>query len=290
MKLTIRLITCLSVLLLATTVVAQADVTGTVYQTANVRSGPDTRFEIVGQLSEGDQVVIDGRDAQSRWLHILLPSGEGGWLPVFALVIDGDVQDVPIFVEDQSTPSPSSDVTVIAYGRVNVRSGPGIAFNIIGELDVSETADAIARSNEMNDWLMISLDNTEGATEGVTEGWVAYFTVRVQGDTETLPVLVPDNTGESLIPPSRLIRARFNVRLHALPALASGVTVTVPFDSEVTAIARTPSGDWLYVGFGDQTGWGAAQLFEISREEIQDLPLLDDDSELLPTPEATAES
>jgi uncharacterized protein YraI len=282
MKLTIRLITCLSVFLLATTVVAQADVTGTVYQTANVRSGPDTRFEIVGQLSEGDQVVIDGRDAQSRWLHVLLPGGEGGWLPVFALVIDGDVQDVPVFVDDQSTPSPASDVTVIAYGRVNVRSGPGIAFDIIGELDVSETADAIARSNPMNDWLMIRLDDTEG--------WVAYFTVRVQGDPESLPVLVPDNTGESLIPPSRLIRARFNVRLHDQPALASPVTITVPFDSEVTAIARTPSGDWLYVGFGDQTGWGAAQLFEISREEIQDLPLLDDDSELLPTPEATAES
>jgi hypothetical protein len=137
---------------------------------------------------------------------------------------------------------------------------------------------------------MIRLDETEGDTEGETEGWVAYFTVRVQGDPESLPVLVPDNTGESLIPPSRLIRARFNVRLHDQPALASPVTITVPFDSEVTAIARTPSGDWLYVGFGDQTGWGAAQLFEISREEIQDLPLLDDNSELLPTPEATAES
>jgi len=277
-----RLITCLSVFLLATTVVAQADVTGTVYQTTNVRSGPDTRFEIVGQLSEGDEVVIDGRDAQTRWLHVLLPGGEGGWLPVFALIISGAVEDVPVFVDDQSTPSPSSSVTVIAYGRVNVRSGPGIAFDIIGELDVSETADAIARNNEMNDWLMIRLDDTEG--------WVAYFTVRVQGDTESLPVLVPDNTGESLIPPSRLIRARFNVRLHDQPSLASPVTVTVPFDSEVTAIARTPSGAWLFVGYGDQTGWGAAQLFEISREEIQDLPLLDEDSELLPTPEATAES
>ena len=48
----------LSVFLLATTVVAQADVTGTVYQTTNVRSGPDTRFEIVGQLSEGDEVAF----------------------------------------------------------------------------------------------------------------------------------------------------------------------------------------------------------------------------------------
>ncbi len=275
----------LSLLLLAAAAAAQGEVIGTVYQTANVRSGPDTRFEIVGQLSQGDQVIIDGRDAQSRWFHVLLPDGEpagGGWLPVFALIITGEVEDVPIFVDEAATPSPTNEVRVISYGRVNVRNGPGIAYGIVGQLDVNERAEAIARSSEQNDWLMIQF--------GETEGWVAYFTVHVQGDTETLPVLVPDSSGDSLIPPSRLLRARFNVRMHDTPVINSPVTFTVSFDSEVTVIGRTPSGEWLFVGFGEQTGWGLAQLFEISREEIESLPIFDGEAEALPTPEVTAES
>jgi uncharacterized protein YraI len=246
-------------------VVAQGEVFGTVYQTANVRSGPDTRFEIVGQLSAGDRVQIDGRDADSRWLHILLSTGEVGWLPVFALVIEGELADVPVLDDAASTPEANASVSVISYGRVNVRGGPGMDYEIVGQLDVDESAEALARSSPNNDWLLIRLEEAEG--------WVAYFTVNVQGDPSALPVLVPDSSGESLIPPSRLIRARFNVRLHDAPALASPVSVIVPFDSEVTALGRNAAGDWLFVGFDDDTGWGVAQLFAISRDEIAELPL-----------------
>jgi hypothetical protein len=41
----------------------------------------------------------------------------------------------------------------------------------------------------------------------------------------------------------------------------------------VTALGRSAGGDWLFVGFDDDTGWGVAQLFEISRDEIQQLPV-----------------
>lgn len=259
-------LTILVFALATATVVAQSDVIGTVYQTANVRSGPDTRFEIVGQLSAGDQVQIDGRDADSRWLHILLPTGEVGWLPVFALVIEGDLEDVPVFDDDaEGTPAPDDIVSVVSYGRVNVRSGPGTDYEIVGQLDVDDSAEVLARSNADNDWLLIVLDETQG--------WVAYFTVNVQGDPRGLPVLVPDSGGDSLIPPSRLIRARFNVRLHDAPGLSAPTLVVVPFGSEVTAIGRNTNGDWLFVGFADDTGWGVTQLFEISRQDVQDLPV-----------------
>lgn len=281
------MISLLVVLSSAAVASAQGDITGTVYQTTNVRGGPDTRFEIVGQLSEGDEVIVDGRDAQSRWLHVILPNQQGGWLPVFALVIAGDVEAIPVFVEAEATNVPDVGVFVVSYGRVNVRSGPDIAYEIVGQLDVNERAEALARSNMQNDWLMIEF--------GELEGWVAYFTVNVRGDTETLPVLVPDSSGESLIPPSRVLRARFNVRLHDTPQQETPVTLIVPFNSEVTAIGRTEDGEWLFVGFGDDTGWGAAQLFGISTDEIETLPVVDLIGEVLvpnaeATPEATAES
>ncbi len=277
-----RVLTIALILLLASAVAAQEGViTGTVYQTTNVRGGPDTRFAIVGQLSADDEVEIDGRDEEGRWLHVVLADGTEGWLPVFALIIDDNLTNVPVVPEDAGTPEASSSIRVISYGRVNVRSGPGIAYDIVAQLDVDDQAAALARSSGENDWLLIRFGNSEG--------WVAYFTVNVQGDARTLPVLVPDSSGESLIPPSRLLRTRFNVRLHETPTLSSDVVAIVPFDSEVTPIGRSADGNWLFVGFNDQSGWSVTQLLDVSSEEVRALPVRVQRSTAAATPEATTE-
>src|SRR5262249_33346977 len=158
------------------------------------------------------RVQIDGRDQDSKWLHVVLPDGKSGWLPIFVLIINGDMDNLPV-VTAQSTPEAQANVMVVSYGRVNVRSGPGIQYDIVGQLDVSDQAEAVARSSGDTDWLLIRFDGQEG--------WVAYFTVNVQGDAQALPVLVPDNSGESLIAPSSLLHTRFNVRLHETPELDS---------------------------------------------------------------------
>jgi hypothetical protein len=102
---------------------------------------------------------------------------------------------------------------------------------------------------------------------------------------------VPDSSGESLIPPSRLVQTRFNVRLHSEPEQDLPVTLTVPFNSEVTVIGQTEDGEWLFVGFGEDTGWGAAQLFEMSEDEIATLPIVDSvGSVAAPAAEATPEA
>jgi hypothetical protein len=82
-----------------------------------------------------------------------------------------------------------------------------------------------------------------------------------------------------------VLRTRFNVRLHTERALASDVVVIVPFDSEVTAIARDSSGGWLYVGFESETGWGLTPLFSISAEDVEKLPVFSSNS---PAAAATA--
>src|SRR5690606_31622145 len=204
---------------------AQEGIPATVYQTANVRSGPDTRFEIVGQLAQGDSVLVTGRDDEGRWLQVTLDSGESGWLPLFVLTLEGELEDIPVVDNGLATSAPEEEVTVAAYGRVNVRSEPSIGGNIVGQLDVGDTAQASARSSDDNDWLLIENDTVEG--------WVAFFTVRVQGNLEALPILVPDSSGEELIPPEVLIRTRFNARLHPVPELDSETVVIVPFNREV---------------------------------------------------------
>lgn len=259
---------------------AQEGIPATVYQTANVRSGPDTRFEIVGQLAQGDSVLVTGRDEEGRWLQVTLDSGESGWLPLFVLTLEGELEDIPVVDNGLATSAPEEEVTVAAYGRVNVRSEPSIGGNIVGQLDVGDTAQASARSSDDNDWLLIENDTVEG--------WVAFFTVRVQGNLEALPILVPDSSGEELIPPEVLIRTRFNARLHPVPELDSETVVIVPFNREVTPIARSEDGDWLLVGYDGLTGWGVTELFAIPDDQLEELPLFIEEATPEVTPEATA--
>jgi uncharacterized protein YgiM (DUF1202 family) len=239
---------------------------GTIYGTTNVRSGPDPRFEIVGQLQAGDRVLIDGRESEAaRWLHIALTEDTYGWIPTFMIIPDDDVTALPI-LETLIEQGAGSIVMVAAYGRVNVRGAPGIDEEIVGQLDIGDEAAVVARSSAESDWLLIHFADGR-------EGWVAHFTVTLTGDPTTLPILVPDSSGVGLVPPSLLIRALFNARLHTEPLLSAPVVITVPYNAQVTPIARTRRGDWLYVGYAEISGWGVARLFDMAANDVRALPV-----------------
>lgn len=254
-----------------TPTIAPLPIYATVYQTTNLRAGADTRFEIVGQFSRNDRVQVIGRDGDAaRWFYVADaqdPTFASGWITSFSVVLEGGLTplDVPLYLDIEEMSTEGEDVIVVAYGRVNVRTGPAITFDIVGQLDIDAEARATARNNSANDWLYI-------VHEDGIEGWVAYFTVRVSGDTSALPVLVPDSAGEALISPSFILRSRFNVRLHTQPLLESPDVVVVPFNNRVTLLARNEDASWLYVNFNGLTGWGAAELFS-ALPEVENIPI-----------------
>jgi uncharacterized protein YgiM (DUF1202 family) len=279
----VRTFLMLTILLLpAVTAGAQAQtdsIPATLYQTVNVRSGPDTRYEIVGQVTEGDTVQVVGREGEaSRWLHVVLPDGTVGWIPSFYLVFESDPGGLPLIDSSLENVGESAEVTIQAYGQVNVRSGPGIAYDIIGQLDVDDSATALARSSEQNDWLYIEND--------ALSGWVAYFTVQVQGDPSVLAVRVPDAGSAGLVSPTVLIETRFNTLLHSEATLESASVGQVDFNSRVTPLAKSADSEWLYVAHEDVTGWATADLFTISREALDALPFYSPDVDYLATPAA----
>ena len=256
----------------------------TVYQTTNIRQGPDTRFEILGRLAQDDSVQVFERESEaSRWLHVMTETGTTGWIPSFSVQLESGrtLDELPIYDEAIPNPETQGEVIVVAYGRVNIRSGPGIQYEIVDTLDLDDEIVATARNNTFNDWLFVESETVEG--------WVAFFTVRVSGNPNTLPVLVPDSEGDALISPSLVLRARFNVRLHEEPTLESDTVVVVPFNSRVTLLARTEDADWLYIDYNGVAGWGAAGLFS-TPPDAQLIPIYTPDL-LLPeiTPEATDE-
>lgn len=258
----------------------------TLYQTVNVRSGPDTRFEIVGQVRAGDTVLVVGRgDEDGLWLQVELAGGKLGWVPSYLLIFEGDVTTLPLVGEampDGGQPETEAPgvVIVTAYGTVNVRSGPSIIDDIVAQLDIGDQARALARSNERNDWLFV--ENT------ALTGWVAYFTVYVQGDPTQLPLRVPDVATDDLVHPQQIVTTLFNTRLHAEPSLDSETVGVLDFGAEVTPFARDEDQTWIYVGTESLRGWGTADLFDIRADRLEALPLYSEDAVYeLPTDVAT---
>lgn len=248
-------------------------VTATAYQTVNVRSGPGTQFEVVGRLSEGDTVPVLGRESDAtRWLYVPVPETDlTGWVAVFTVTTNGGLEALTIVdaaepdAEVEGEPDAGADTPqVIAFGRVNVRNGPSITFEVVGQLEIEDEAVATARSNYNNDWLYIENDTIAG--------WVAYFTVTVRGDVSDLPVLIPDAASGELVPPITQIYTSFNVRLHSRPAFTSPVTGVIPFDTMVSPLGVAPNGRWLYVAYDGVEGWASTQLFEITEEQLAMIP------------------
>lgn len=62
----------------------------------NIRSGPGTRFRIVGQLDAGERAELLARDAGSGWLRIRSESGLIGWVSRDYVDTAFDIRQLPI--------------------------------------------------------------------------------------------------------------------------------------------------------------------------------------------------
>ena len=76
----------------------------TVNQNANIRLGPGTNYDSVGQAVQGDTVEVIARDATGDWLQVTLASGAVGWMAAF--LVDDVPDDVPLAATIPPSPTP----------------------------------------------------------------------------------------------------------------------------------------------------------------------------------------
>ncbi|MDX2160565.1 MAG: SH3 domain-containing protein [bacterium] len=246
----------------------------------NVRQGPGTQFDTLGQLQSGDIVPVLGRsDAENNWL--LVPfGGTEGWVAFFTVTVTGDLSTLEIInrqlvsapdttagasaLEAPSLPFVSTnDLTgkpfITAFRRINVRLGPGSEFGRLGFLNPGNIADITGRTED-NEWIQIDFEGQIG--------WVAFFVVSVSGDFASVPVVFVDRNVPTPAPtatrtPAPLdvrVATSFNTNLRAAPEFEAATLGTIPFNTELRAEARTQSGAWLRVTYNGQTGWVLTSL------------------------------
>ncbi|MCL6611118.1 MAG: N-acetylmuramoyl-L-alanine amidase [Peptococcaceae bacterium] len=133
-----------------------AEITG---DGVNVRGGPGTSYNIVGQASKGDKYSL--LDKSGDWYKISLGGGSG-W--VYG-------QYVKVLGESSSPPTAVvSGWAVINGTGVNIRKGPGTNYQVVTRADLG---DRFLLADRSADWYKIILDNGN-------PGWVASWLVKVE--------------------------------------------------------------------------------------------------------------
>lgn len=85
----------------------------------NVRSGPGTQYDVIGQLPEGTQVRVLGANVQNTWVVIDF-RGRQGWLSRSILDVFGDLNTVPI-IDPPPTPTLGVTPTPIPPQEADIR-------------------------------------------------------------------------------------------------------------------------------------------------------------------------
>ncbi len=140
----------------------------------NVRSGPGLSYERIGQVRAGSQLEVVAADDGSQWLQVCCVDGQQGW-----------VLGSPEFVSAASAAAPEqpaaapSEPVVSSAGTVNLRSGPGTAFNRVGTLSAGQQLRIIGK-NENASWWQVE------AAGG--KAWVANSVVRAAGPVDQVAV------------------------------------------------------------------------------------------------------
>jgi len=72
---------------------------------ANIRSGPDTNFPLVGSAPEGLELLVVGRNRENTWLVVELDNNEQGWISIDFVDFSFSISTLP---EINSPPTPTS--------------------------------------------------------------------------------------------------------------------------------------------------------------------------------------
>jgi uncharacterized protein YraI len=154
----------------------------------NIRSGPDLEYGKIGLLRAGEEADVVGVSADRLWWALNVPFADIGeaWVSV-DYVIPQNIFDVPVLepvpqggelVITEPTPDePSVTASVV----VNLRSGPGTTYEIIGRLQQGQSAKALYTSSD-GGWWGISVVGVQDGVAWVTSGFVQA------NNTDGLPV------------------------------------------------------------------------------------------------------
>ena len=210
--------------------------TGTIVNistTLNVRSGASTGSRVVGTLRNGANITIVGQEG--NWYKIEDSSFGTGYVYGDYVKIGGSSESQP------SAPDTSSDKTgqvVDVSTKLNVRSGAGTNYGIVGTLAANATVNILGQEGS---WYKVSCN-------GVT-GYVSSSYIRVNDNNGN------NNSGSSEKYGKVVdVSTKLNVRRSA--STSSSIVGTLSNDTKVTILEKTNG--WYKISYYGIEGYVSA--------------------------------
>lgn len=213
----------------------------TVYATStvNMRSGPGTEYEVVGQLKRAQAVDRTSCNADRTWCYVRLDAGNGWVSERFLSTTDPDAAPPP----PQTSATGQQYVTTSA---VNMRSGPGTRYAVVDSLEGNA---AVTRGECSTDGNWCYVSRSDGAN-----GWVFASYLRPAG-TQSAPQQAPQGQGETFV-------AKTTVNVRSGPSTQYAVIGQLDAGDRVTRGDCNDSGTWCYVTHQGTGGWVANSLLQ----------------------------
>lgn len=193
----------------------------------NVRSGPDASYSILGYYSRGDKITITG-SVSNGWTQVRLPNGMLGYVLSAYLGSAAPSPGYPIVV-------PSGTVFRVTTAALNIRSGPGTNYGVLGVL---RKGDQVTRIGQNGKWFKV-------ATSTGTDAWVSSkYLASVDGG---YPVYEDTTTAT--------MYATTGVNVRSGPGTGYGIVGGLNRGDRVTRTGK--SGSWTKISWGN----GSAYVF-----------------------------
>jgi murein DD-endopeptidase MepM/ murein hydrolase activator NlpD/uncharacterized protein YgiM (DUF1202 family) len=220
---------------------------------ANLLSQPLPGASSLAILPAGEALIVLGDAGSARasigkqgaWLQVQTAAGETGY-------VAGEL------VQDTQQAFPPSDLVIYAFDTVNLRSGPGTAFNLLASLTMNDpltvlgNADtARAKIGKAGEWILVQAEN------GIC-GFVAAWLVHTTGH-------MPAASGVVVYPLDVLnVRARPSIDANILTVVSPGDALFVLGDKAQVQGMIGQMNQWLNVSTpGKFAGYVAAWMVRV---------------------------
>ena len=134
-------------------------------ETLNVRSGPSTGDGVIGKLTCGQKVQPTGKTTDGAWWRIDLNGASGFIFAQYAT--EGGTCGSPAAAAPApaaAAPAPAAEaggsVFTVSSATLNVRSGPGYSYSILGRLNQGQTINATGKTAD-GAWLQFDYNGTK---------------------------------------------------------------------------------------------------------------------------------
>lgn len=233
-----------------------------------VRSGPGFNYSAVGYVNNGSYINLIGRNSDSSWVKVSANNNTlTGWMNASVIettlsigslpVVDG----TPVVTPPPTTsPPPAGAATAsVTTGALNVRSGPGLGYNVLGQVYLGQTVTLNGRNSEAT-WVKVT-------TGTGLQGWVSAALIQANVAISTLPVV----NAPTLNSVAMVNTGMANVRSG--PGLEYTAVTRIGYGTTVTLVGRNSVSNWIKVQLSNGTqGWVHESLLD-ANVAISTLPV-----------------